>query len=226
MRYKKINNSKNYEKTFKKISIHYDSLIKKHKYNVKGSQQRDNITRNKRLKILLSDTKFNQKSSILDFGCGTGYLLDFLIKKKFRGTYTGIDLSKTAVQFTKKKYKNYKRYKFYNINILKHNLLDKYDYVIINGTFNNNTGNNWYWMKEILINLFKHTKIKLSFNNLSKYVDYYDKNLFYIEPEKVLSFSKKYLGKFVNLNHSYQLKKNVIPYEFTTSIYKRNAKKN
>ena len=94
------------------------------------------------------------------------------------------------------------------------------------GTFNNNTGNNWYWMKEILINLFKHTKIKLSFNNLSKYVDYYDKNLFYIEPEKVLSFSKKYLGKFVNLNHSYQLKKNVIPYEFTTSIYKRNAKKN
>ena len=55
-------------------------------------------------------------------------------------------------------------------------MLDKYDYVIINGTFNNNTGNNWYWMKEILINLFKHTKIKLSFNNLSKYVDYYDKN--------------------------------------------------
>ena len=76
-------------------------------------------------------------------------------------------------------------------------------------------------MKKSLIQLFSITRKAIIFNNLSYYVDYYDKRLFYIKPEKVFSFCKNQLGNQVVLNHSYILKKNTVPYEFTTCV-KRN----
>ena len=93
------------------------------------------------------------------------------------------------------------------IDILKNKLNRKYDYILINGTFNNNTKNNWFWMKKCLEKLFLSAKKGIVFNNLSSYVDYKDKKLFYIEPEKVFQFCKKNLGKRVMIDNTYQIKK-------------------
>ena len=77
-----------------------------------------------------------------------------------------------------------------------------------------------YWGSIIANTLIKITKKKIIFNNLSIYVDYFDKRLFYIHPSKVLNFVKSELNKNCILDHSYILKKNVLPYEFTTVILK------
>ena len=112
--------------------------------------------------------------------------------------------------------------KFVNLDILNTNKkIGKYDYVFISGTFNNKIKNNWVWIKKCLKFLFQKTKKVLVFNNLSSYVDYYDKNLFYVKPEKVFSFCKKNLSLYVAINNNYEIKKGVIPFEFTTSVYKK-----
>ncbi len=209
---------------FKKIETdlasHYNELVKKFGKNVKSSQQSTKASRKKRLQILLKYIDIKKGDSILDFGCGTGYLYEYLQKSGYKVKYTGIDISAEAIKIANKLYYKKKNCNFILANILDKNLTKKFDFVLINGTFNNNTKNNWIWMRESLKRLYLITKKTLVFNNLSYYVDFYDKKLFYIHPNKVLNFVKDELSKTCIIDHSYRLKKNVIPYEFTTVILK------
>lgn len=210
----------NFDNTFQKISIHYDKLFDKYGSSVKSSQQSSRVTQIKRMKILTKNIIFKKNDKVFDFGCGTGYLLNFLKKqKKFKGIYHGCDISEKIISYNIKKFKSSKVL-FLNQNILKKKLYVKYDYIFINGTFNNYTGNNMQWMKKILIKLIVNTKKKLIFNNLSRYVDYKDNKLFYADPSEIFDFCKKKLSKNVSINHSYSIKKGVIPYEFTTIVSK------
>ena len=91
---------------------------------------------------------------------------------------------------------------------------------MINGTFNNHTINNNDWMNDCLRILFRNTNKALIFNNLNYYVDYKVPSLFYIKPEEVFEFCKKNLSNLVTLRNDYRIKKNTIPFEFTTFVYK------
>ena len=209
---------------FKKVETdlasHYNELVKKFGKNVKSSQQSTKTSRKKRLQILLKYIDLKKGNSILDFGCGTGYLYEYLQKSGYKVKYTGIDISAEAIKFAKKIYNKKNNCNFILANILEKNLKKKFDFILVNGTFNNNTKNNWMWMRESLIRLYSITKKTLVFNNLTYYVDFYDKKLFYIQPEKVLNFCKKKLSKKVLIDNSYTLKKKTIPYEFTTCVKK------
>ena len=163
-----------------------------------------------------------QNSLVADFGCGTGHLYSFLKKKiNFKGEYVGYDISSEMINFAKKKHK---KARFENINILNKRINENFDYVLINGTFNNKTKNNFLWVKKCLKILFKKTKKAIAFNNLTTYVDYFDKKLYYIRPEKIFSFCKTELSPLVILNHNYHIKKQYLPYEFTTYVYKTKIK--
>ena len=210
----------NFENTFLKLSIHYDKLFDKYGNSVKSSQQSSRATQIKRMKILTKDIIFKRDDKVFDFGCGTGYLFNFLKKKKkFNGIYHGCDISEKIISYNLTKFKS-SRVLFLNQNILKKKLNMKYDYIFINGTFNNYTGNNMQWMKKVLSKLILNTKKKLIFNNLSRYVDYKDNKLFYADPLEIFDFCKRKLSKNVSINHGYCIKKGVIPYEFTTTVSK------
>lgn len=209
-----------YDKIVKKLSNHYNQLSIKYGNNVKSSQQSSSATRNKRYEVLLSEIKKKKNIKILDFGCGNGQLYKHLKSKKFNGSYVGFDISSKAIELAKKSLSKYKKCRFYKKNIFEDKINENFDYVIINGVFNNQTYDNWNWMKKCLILLFKKVKKGMFFNNLSYYVDYKQKNLFYIKPEKVFVFCKKYLSMYVIIKNDYQIKKKTIPFEFTTFVFK------
>ena len=211
-------------KNLLKLKSHYNNLFQKFKESYKTAQQSSRETQKKRMKILIENFKFNNQDRILDFGCGTAFLYKYLIRKKnFKGYYTGIDISDKIIRYNKIKFKKNKKVNFLNLDISKKKVnLKNYDYVFISGTFNNKINNNWLWMKICLKKIFKSTKKVLVFNNLSHYVDYKDKNLFYIRPEKVFSYCKRNLSNYVILRNEYQIKKRVIPFEFTTYVFKKN----
>lgn len=202
------------------LASHYNKLVKRFGNSVKSSQQSSIKSRKKRLEILLKYIDLKKGNSILDFGCGTGYLYSHLQKSGFKGKYTGVDISSEAIILAKKNYLKNNNCNFILQNILKKNLKKNFDYILINGTFNNSTKKNWIWMKKILVRLFSITKKALIFNNLSYYVDFYDNTLFYIKPEKVFNFCKKNLGPKIIIDNSYELKTNTIPFEFTTCVKK------
>ena len=210
-------------KSIQKLREHYNSLFLKYKNSVSTSQQSSRRTQNKRMYILTKYIYLKKTDSVLDFGCGTAYLHKYLKNKKnFKGKYCGCDISNLIINNNIKKNKDPKA-TFINQDILEKKIKTNYDYILINGTFNNYTGDNLLWMKRVLIELFKITKKKLIFNNLSTFVDYRDKKLFYINPLEVFSFCKKNLSKNVSLIHDYHIKKNIIPYEFTTIVSKSST---
>ena len=183
--------NKKFSSTIDQLSVHYDLLVRKFGDDVKSSQQSNNETREKRLIQLTKYIEIKKKCTILDFGCGTGYLYEFLKKKKFKGKYLGIDISNEAISLAKKKFFKQKNVTFVTQDIFTQPLKKKFDYIIINGTFNNYTEDNWQWMIKCLELLFRSTKKKIIFNNLSSYVDYFDKNLFYLDPLKLFDYIKK-----------------------------------
>ena len=74
----------NFEKIFKEIATYYDKRIIKYKDSTK-SVTKNTKTLEKRLSIL-SQVGNLKNSKILDFGCGTGYLYEFLKKNiNFKG---------------------------------------------------------------------------------------------------------------------------------------------
>ena len=72
--------------------------------------------------------------------------------------------------------------------------------------------------------LFSHVRCGLAFNALSTYVDYFDDDLFYFDPEDVFNFCKEQLSTRVTLRNDYLITTDSIPFEFTVYIYKSDIK--
>ena len=97
---------------------------------------------------------------------------------------------------------------------------DGYDYVFLSGVFNNIMENNWEFMKLTLRKMFNACNKGIAFNAMSTYVDYFDEELFYVDPCKVFDFCKKELSSKVTLRNDYLIKENSIPFEFAIYVYK------
>ena len=76
-------------------------------------------------------------------------------------------------------------------------------------------------MLKILTKMFKACRKGIIFNSLSKYVDFEDKTLFYSYPDKIFKFCVKNLSRYVILKTDYQLKKGIIPFEYTICVKKK-----
>ncbi len=104
---------------------------------------------------------------------------------------------------------------------LKQALQHRYDYIFVRGVFNNKSDNNREFYQRMLKELFSICNEGLAFNMMSTYVDYYQDDLFYEQPEEVFTFVKREISPFVLLRHDYQVKPGIIPFEFSVYIYRR-----
>jgi len=207
---------KDFSSTFESIGDMFSNRLSDFGDGPECAEHRDRSSQEQRMRILANVGEIKH-AKILDFGCATGYLNEFLINEfSFEGEYTGYDVSSEMIKLAQKKHP---ASHFELRNILTEGVPEKFDYIFISGTFNDSTGNNWEWMRACLETLFSHARIAIAFNNLSTYVDYYDEHLFYINPGNVFQFCKENLSPLVTLHHDYSTKKEVMPYEFSTYVY-------
>jgi SAM-dependent methyltransferase len=199
------------------LSIHYDELVSKYGSDPRASQWRDEQTQIRRFEILCRNL-FLSECSVLDFGCGPGALFEFLKNScSFTGKYTGVDISGKAIEVAKT---NHPEANFHQLDILSNELPEMYDYILVSGTFNNQTKNHLEWVQENLEKLFQSTKIALVFNMLSNYVDYKDEGLYYSDPEEIFGFCKLKLSPSVNLMHSEAIYDSLPPFEYVIQVFK------
>ena len=199
------------------LEKHYSRLLEKHGDSPQSVQYRDRKTQEIRMKIL---TEIGDLSlaKILDFGCGTGHLLTFLRESlHFEGDYVGYDVSEKMIETARAKFSDAR---FEHRNVLDKPPSEAFDYILINGVFNNLIRDNWGYMTAILNCLFPIANKALAFNALSTYVDYHDPGLFYVSPERVFNFCKEKLSPCVTLRHDYRIKRDAIPFEFSVYVYK------
>lgn len=157
-----------------------------------------------------------QNKSILDYGCGTGHLLEYLNEKAIViNDYIGVDILPEFLQVAKEK--------FPSATFLE-SLFDcnrPFDFGIVSGTFNDTLSDNRNFWQQAISELFISCREGIAFNLMSKYVDYENPNLFYESPSYVLDFVKKNLSPFVTIRHDYLCKVDSVPYEFSVYVYKK-----
>lgn len=207
---------KSFDEIAKANAEHYDRLLRESGDTPAAAQWADQATQDLRLNILceIGDLK---SAKVLDFGCGMGRLYELLSAEGFKGEYVGYEI---APELAAAAHKKHARARFERRDILSEGINEDFDYVLISGVFNNKHSTSNDYMQAVLKALFQRTRKGLAFNGLSTYVDFFAENLNYMDPADVFARCKAELSSAVTLRHDYQLKANVIPYEFTIYVYK------
>lgn len=201
---------------FATLTKHYSELLATHGDSPEAVQYRGVASHEYRFQILAEVAPDLRTSRVLDFGCGTARLLDFLkARHDFAGEYIGYDINPDMIAEARRKHPGVQ---FEVRDVLAQGIPESFDYVLINGVFNNKITDNWGFMTAVLPVLFAKTRRALAFNAITTYVDYFDEGLFYVEPETVFRFCKEQLSPCVDLRHDYQIKSGVLPFEYTTYV--------
>ena len=201
----------------KRLQDHYDYRAREYGDTPAGVHWSSLESQDQRLNILaqigpLMDT------SVLDFGCGAGRLLDVLRERfAFNGQYTGYDLSEELLRLAKTRHAEAH---FERRDIFVNGVGGEFDYIFISGVFGIRCENNLLFITRVLELLFPHARRGIAFNSLSNYVDYRAANQYYADPEELFRFCKENLSPTVTLRHDYEVKPGVMPFDFTMYVYR------
>jgi SAM-dependent methyltransferase len=161
------------------------------------------------------NTKIDE-TTILDFGCGLGHFYEWLLTKNKKPKYYGLDINTEFYDICKIKYPNVT---FYNLDILTNEELPNFDYIIINGVFTEKRDLTQEEMFDFFKTVIKKLWVKcnkgLSFNLMSKHVDWERDDLFHVSLDELGWFLKDHLSRDFIIRNDYKL------YEYTTYVYKK-----
>lgn len=207
-----------YQQEISHLRQHYTSLLDIHGDTPQGVHWTGRTFQERRFKIL-SEVGELTNTKILDFGCGTGHLLEWLRQDlRFTGEYIGYDITPRMIALAKSKFPGIQ---FEQREILEEGVDFEFDYVLISGVFNNRVSDNWGLMAAILIKLFSYTRRALAFNALSTLTENQDPELYYVNSTKVYRFCSSALSPYVTLRNDYLLDPQIGPHEFTIYVYRR-----
>jgi len=202
------------------LARHYETCLEQHGATPKGMDWPKEDDLKTRFAVMLGIVKHSplKKVSILDFGCGVGFLLDYLNEKKLLSSfdYTGIDISEKMVEMAKKRWPTYT---FEQRDILQKPLAPQsYDYVIINGLLNEKLTLPYEAMvkfvQHIILDTYAACRVGLAFNVMSKHVDWEREDLFHWPFDEAAAFLKKSCSRHILFRADYGL------YEYTTYVFR------
>ena len=184
-----------------------DEHLSGHKVLNWGSKQSQEM----RFKVL-ADIGISKGSKVLDAGCGLG---DFYSWQKERGlnlNYLGIDITPQLIESAKRKYPGIP----FNVANSREMASESkpFDFVIASGLFYLREYKPVAYLEETIIQLYSLSRKGLAFNSLSTWAEDHNKNEFYADPLKTLSFCKS-ITPYVSMRHDYH------PSDFT--IYMHNS---
>ena len=153
---------------------------------------------------------------ILDYGCGLGYLYDYLIKTKFSFEYTGIDIVPQFIDSCKSKYPK----ACFDLIDPTLPVCGEYDIVFASGVFNLMTHESEVISKDYALDrieyLFSLTNNILVCDFLSSLVDFKQPKAQHFSPGEIIEFCSK------NLSRRFQLRHDLLPYEMTLLAWKND----
>jgi SAM-dependent methyltransferase len=194
-----------------KIVERYEKCFAKHGDSHLGVEWKSKEAADIRYEIMLGLIK--EPGSVLDFGCGTAGLKDYIGNRSI--DYTGLDISDIYLNCCKAKYPDTR---FLKCDVLKEQFDDQFDYVLMNGIFTAKDVLSYEEMYEYFTKLvsklfINNTRKGLVFNVMSKHVDYEKDYLFHLPIGIATDFIATLSRNFV-LRHDYGL------YEYSIYLYK------
>lgn len=198
-----------------RIAQHYRALLQSHGDSAEAAQYSSRESQLRRFASLVRIGDVRGKR-VLDYGCGTAALAEYLGRSGQRPAhYCGVDIVPEFFDFARAKMPH-------AIFCLPEQLGDRrFDYAFVSGVFNNRRrGNRLFW-QETVRSLFARCDEGVAFNLMSTYVDYRDPTLFYENPCRVFDFLKREVTPFVSIQQDYLAKPGSVPFEFTAFAYRK-----
>jgi SAM-dependent methyltransferase len=157
-----------------------------------------------------------EQVSLTDYGCGYGYLYEFMTRKGYHFDYHGYDLSEPMINQARELYGSHPNCHFWAGN----SYSKVADYTVASGIFNVKLDkSDQEWEEYVIATLNTLNTLSQSgfaFNILTSYSDreYMRDDLYYANPCFYFDFCKRNFSKNVALLHDYGL------YEFTILVRK------
>jgi len=208
-----------HRKKYLGIVSHYEACLDKYGDSHLGVDwpKREDVDVRCRVMLDLIRPAGAKKVSLLDFGCGTSYLFEYILQNGIEGIdYAGLDLSPKFVQLSQKKFP---ANRYYWLDILdEDSALPSFDYIVMNGVFTEKRDLSFDEMFEyfqrILKKVFPKTNIGVAFNVMSKHVDWEREDLFHLSFDDLAKFLTIEISRDFLIRNDYGL------YEYTTYVYK------
>jgi len=203
-------------KDFARLSKHFARQLALYGDSARGVQWRDTASQERRMAILAELAPLRQ-CKVLDFGCGTGHFLSYLLRNtRFEGEFVGYDITKEMLGLARSKFPGVR---FEQRDILSLGIPESFDYAFVNGVFNNALSDNWSFMTNALKILWGSCRRGLAFNCLSSHACGKAEYLAYFVPERVLEFCQQELSPATRLRHDYAVRGGEGAWEMTLYIY-------
>jgi len=207
----------------KVLTAHYENTLQQYGPTPRGMDWEKNSEKlSLRFEMMLRIIRDpGKRVTLLDVGCGAGLLLDHIHQKNYNWIeYTGVDASVNMIDAAIKKHPD-AIFRCLDICEIKSDL-PKYDYVVSNGVFTVCDTIPKHKMDDFFITalnfMFKLCKQGISFNVMSKYVDFEVNHLYYRYPGDIIDYCVRNLTRYVTIIHDYNL------YEFFTFLYRKGRK--
>lgn len=212
-------------KPYSGIIAHYENCLNRFGDTHLGVDWQNVDDANKRYQVMLNITK-NEKQTqsdyldtLLDFGCGTAGLLDYINSHNIQKIiYAGLDISSAFIQVCKTKYPHIP---FYNIDILEPSIsLPCFDYIVMNGVFTEKVNLShqqmYMYFCSIIEIIFNYCNKGIAFNLRSKQVDTEELELFHLSLDDLAWFLIKKFGRSFVIRNDYGLE------EYTVYLYRQS----
>jgi len=156
-----------------------------------------------------------ERPSILEIGCGLGDFYKHLIGQKRDCVYHGYDI---VPEYIAECRRAYPQSKFEVRNIFRDGIDGSYDAVVMSQVLNNRyqKSDNMQVMQRALDLAFQHTRVSVSVDMLSTYVDFRNPDLFYYSPEDIFRMAKAIAPRVV-IRHDYRA------FEFCVQLFHPEA---
>lgn len=187
----RLNNFDYYKRSVKNFGNSYRSLG----WNTKKAQAI-------RFAELLRDIDIRNRS-ILDFGCGYGDIIPYIIAKCNVFEYKGVDIISEFIKVARKTYKS-RNIQFIEKDFLTNPSKESYDVVLSSGALNSNIIDAVKYRKKAIKILWDHTLEVLSFNMAGGYPQPKNKKnnrVFYANSLDILKYCFKFTSKVIFRHH-------------------------
>lgn len=155
------------------------------------------------------------RPSILEIGCGLGDFYKYLAGQRRDCSYFGYDI---VPEYIAECRRSYPHSKFEVRNIFVDGIEGAYDTVVMSQVLNNRyqKSDNMQVMRRALELAFQHTRVSVSVDMLSTYVDFRNPDLFYYSPEEIFRMAKAITPR-VLIRHDYRA------FEFAVQVFHPEA---
>lgn len=207
-------------KKYLHIVKHYESCLEKYGDTHKGVDWPNRKDALLRYQVMLESIREKETVHLLDFGCGTGHLLEYMQEQEdflSQIHYNGLDISEKYIEVAKQKFPDVD---FYCLDVFEQGLtsVGTIDYAILNGVFTEKRALSfeemWDYFQRLVTLVFSSVEKGMAFNVMSKAVDWEREDLFHLSTDLLIDFLTKKLSRNFIIRNDYGL------YEYTVYLYK------